>query len=164
MPRAKKLPGQAADPRNGQQLVLAAGERLAKFALPKRADGKPYDLRTRRLWSAYWADERLSAVTVPADREVLIRWAQSTDDAITALALAWAAPIAKGSMGQDVKSPYFDIANQALAEVARCERQLGIGPVNRSRLGFAIVAEARGLADLAAAYPGDANEPDPREG
>jgi hypothetical protein len=164
VPRSKKPPGEAADPRNGQQLVLAAGEPLAKFGLPKRADKKPYDLRTRRMWAAYWADERLSSVALAADRELLIRWAQAADDAIKAHALAWDAPISKGSMGQEVPSPYFAIAGQALAEVEKCERQLGIGALNRSRLGYAVVAEKRSLLDLAAAYPGRDGGGDPREG
>lgn len=164
MPRAKKLPGQAADPRNGQQLVLAAGERLAKFSLPRRPDKKPYDRRVRLMWDAYWRDERLSSVVLEADREVLIGWAQATDDAIKALALAWDSPISKGSMGQEVPSPYFGIAAQAQALAERCGRQLGIGALNRSNLGYTLVAEARSLADLSAAYPGDQPESDPREG
>lgn len=164
MPRAKKLPGQAADPRNGQQLVLADGVAMARFSLPKRDDGRKWELRTRRLWNAYWADGRLSSVTVEADRELLIQWATAADDAIKAHALAWADPIAKGSMGQEVPSPYFAIMSAALAEVARCAQQLGVGPLNRSKLGFAVVAEARSLADLSAAYPGDPAGADPREG
>lgn len=161
MPRAKKLPGQAIDPRNGQQAALPAAS-LPRFALPRRSDGQVYDLRTRRMWKALWDDERLSSVLSPVDRELVIRWGEAVDDAIKAAALAWEEPLAKGSMGQEVKSPYFDIRDSALATAEKCEQQIGIGALNRARLGIAILAEQRSLNDLAAGFPGGDSEPDPR--
>lgn len=164
MPRAKKLPGQAVDRRNGQQAVLPSVA-LTRFSLPRRSDGRKYDLRTQRMWRALWEDARLSAVLSPADRELVIRWGQSVDDWVKALETARSSPVTTGSMGQDVASPHFAIAAQALAVAERCEAQIGIGALNRARLGIAILAEARGLADLAAGFPGDggpADEPDPR--
>ena len=120
------------------------------------------------MWAALWDDERLAAALSPVDRELLVRWAQSVDDWIKATAAAWASPIAKGSMGQAVESPYFGIAAKALAAAERCEAQIGIGALNRARLGIAILAEARSLADLSAVFPGDAgpgaDEADPRRG
>lgn len=166
IPRAKKPPGTAVDSRNGQQVALPA-EPLAKFSLPRRADDLKWDLRTQRMWRSLWDDERLAAALSPVDRELLIRWAEAVDDAIKARARAWEKPIAKGSMGQEVESPYFGIATKALAEAARCEAQIGVGALNRARLGIAILAEARSLADLSAGFPGDGgggNERDPRLG
>jgi P27 family predicted phage terminase small subunit len=166
VPRVKKLPGQAVDPRNGQQVSLPA-EALARFALPKRSDKLPYDLRTRRMWKALFDDKPLSAVLSPVDRELVIRWAQSVDDWIKALETARANPITTGSMEQDVASPYFAIAAQALAVAQACEAQIGIGALNRARLGIAILTEQASLADLAARFPGPAggdDEPDPRLG
>lgn len=167
MPRAKKLPGQAVDRRNGQQAALAA-EPLKRFGLPRRSDNKDYELRTRRMWQALWKDNRLSSVLSPVDRELVIRWAQSVDDSIKALETARDSPVTTGSMGQDVASPHFAIAAQALAVAERCEQQIGIGALNRARLGIAILTEAKGLADLSAGFPGDQegahDEPDPRLG
>lgn len=117
------------------------------------------------MWAALWDDERLAAALSPVDRELLIRWAQAVDDGIKATAAAWADPISKGSMGQAVESPYYGIASKAKAEAERCEAQIGIGALNRARLGIAILAEARSLADLSAAFPGDGGGgggPDPR--
>jgi hypothetical protein len=120
------------------------------------------------MWAALWEDERLAAALSPVDRELLVRWAQAVDDHVKATAAAWADPIAKGSMGQAVESPYFGIAAKALAAAERCEAQIGIGALNRARLGIAILAEARSLADLSAAFPGDQGPdfgaPDPRLG
>src|SRR6266567_7527780 len=126
MPRPKKLPGQAVDPRNGQQAALPAAP-LLKFALPKRSDGLAYDLRSQRMWRALWDDVRLSSVLSPVDRELVIRWAQSADDWIKALESARENPVVKGSMGQQVKSPFFEIAAQALAVAVDCEKQIGVG-------------------------------------
>ena len=115
------------------------------------------------MWAALWDDERLAAALSPVDRELLIRWAQAVDDGIKAAAAAWADPIAKGSMGQAVESPYFGIASKAKAEAERCEAQIGIGALNRARLGIAILAEAKSLMDLSAAFDDD-DELDPRRG
>jgi len=158
----------AVDPRNGARVVLPSVP-LARFSLPKRSDGLAYDLRTRRMWGSLWADARLSSVLSPVDRELVIRWAQSVDDWLKALALGRASPVTTGSMGQDVASPYFAIAGQALAVAERCEAQIGVGALNRARLGIALLAEARSLVDLSAGFPGDGGgdsggEPDPRLG
>jgi hypothetical protein len=163
IPRAKKPPGTAVDSRNGQRVALPSVA-LAKFGLPRRADDTKYDLRTQRMWKALWDDDRLAAALSPVDRELLIRWAESVDDAVKARIRAWESPIAKGSMGQEVESPFFGIAAKALATAERCEAQIGVGALNRARLGIAILAEARSLADLSAAFPGDGggDERDPR--
>jgi hypothetical protein len=155
IPRAKKLPGTAVDSRNGQQAALPA-EPLPRFSLPRRGDGQKWDLRTQRMWRALWDDDRLAAALSPVDRELVLRWAESVDDAVKARARAWESPIAKGSMGQDVESPYFGIAAKAVAVAEKCEAQIGIGALNRARLGIAILTEAKTLADLSAGYPGDA--------
>jgi len=165
MPRVRKLPGQAVDSRNGQQSVLPAAVPVPRIPAPRRPDGNPLERHTRAVWKAYWDDERLPSLLLPADRDMVIRWGLAVDDAVKAHALAWTSPLASGSMGQQVKSPYFEIRAMALAELAECERQLGIGPLNRSKLGYTILAEQKQLQDLSADFPGgDSDEPDPRLG
>lgn len=167
MPRAKKPAGTAVDSRNGERASLPAVP-LKRFALPRRSDSLDYDLRTRRMWKALFDDQALSGVLSPVDRELVIRWAQSVDDWIKALEKARKSPISTGSMGQEVESPHFRIAAQAMGVIVECERQIGIGALNRARLGIAILAErAASLADLAGQFPGDGgigHEPDPRAG
>jgi len=162
MPRAKKPAGTAIDQRNGERAAPAAVP-LGRFTLPRRSDGLDYDLRTRRMWKALFDDAPLSSVLSPVDRELVIRWAQAVDDHLKALASARETPISKGSMGQEVASPYFAIAAQAMSVVVECERQIGIGALNRARLGIAILAERASLADLASRFDGGGtDEPDPR--
>lgn len=166
MPKMPKPAGRAVDTRNGAQVRTAAAVSLKRFALPHRSDDLDYDARTKRMWSALFADQVLSSVLSGVDRELVVRWAQAVDDYIKALASARAKPISTGSMGQEVESPHFKIAAQAMSVVVECERQLGIGALNRARLGIAILAEKASLADLAARFDGGGigDEPDPRLG
>lgn len=167
MPKMPKPAGTAVNSRNGAQVQVAGAVSLKRFALPRRSDGLDYDLRTRRMWKALFDDEALAAVLSPVDRELVVRWAQAVDDNLKALASARADPISRGSMGQEVASPFFAIAAQAMGVVVECERQIGVGALNRARLGIAILAERAGLADLAARFPGDGGgfgESDPRLG
>lgn len=79
---------------------------------------------------------------------MLLRWADALDRAAVNLELGDADPIAKGSMGQAVESPHYGIADKALRVAAQCEAQIGVGALNRARLGIAILAERASLADL----------------
>lgn len=164
MPRAKKPAGQAIDRRNGERASLPAVP-LARFPLPKRSDDQKYDLRTQRMWKALFDDQALSSVLSPVDRELVVRWAQAVDDWIKALAEGRKDPITEGRNDQPVASPWFAIAAQAMGVIERCEAQIGIGALNRARLGIAILAEQASLADLASRFDGGGgNEPDPRLG
>jgi len=152
MPRTKKAAGTAVDKRNGRQMMIA-GSSLAKFALPKRTSGEPWRLETKRAWAALWDDPVVSALT-PVDRPVLLRWADAVDRAQRHLELGDADPIAKGSMGQAVESPHYGIADKAVKVAQACEAQLGVGALNRARLGIAILQERVSLADLNARVTG----------
>jgi hypothetical protein len=160
MPRTKKAAGSAVDRRNGRRAELTAVA-VAKFALPRRDPA--WRLETRRAWAALWDDPVASALT-PVDRPVLLRWADSLDRAARSLELADADPIARGSMGQEVASPYYTIANDALRVAEHCEAQLGVGALNRARLGIAILQERSSLADLNARIMdgGGGDDDDPR--
>lgn len=161
MPRTAKPAGTAVDRRNGRRTEVAASS-LARFSLPKRERG--WLLETRKAWTALWADPVAGALT-PADRPVLLRWADALERASRALERADESPIAKGSMGQEVASPYYAIANDALRVAMACEAQLGVGALNRARLGIAIISERISLDEMNARLrrPGDApKRPDPR--
>lgn len=164
MPRTAKPAGTAVDKRNGRRAELAPSS-LAKFALPKRSSGEPWRLETRKAWSALWSDPVARALT-PVDRPVLLRWADNLDRAAWALERADRSPISTGSQGQDVASPFYAIANDALRVVMACEAQLGVGALNRARLGIAITAERRLSMDEMNAQvrrpEGAAPRPDPR--
>lgn len=145
MPRTAKPPGTAVDRRNGRKAELTGSGSLARFVLPKRSAG--WRLETKRAWAALWDDPVAGALT-PVDRPVLLRWAESLDRAARSLELADADPIARGSMGQEVESPHYGIADKAIKVAQACEAQLGVGALHRARLGIAIAAERLSLDEM----------------
>ena len=144
MPRTRKPPGQAADQRNGRRTEVAAAS-LRKFSLPRR--DVPYLPETRKAWTALWADPVARALT-PVDRPVLLRWADALDRAQRHLALGDEDPIVPGHGGQPVESPHYGIADKALHVASQCEQQLGVGALNRARLGIAILSERASLDEM----------------
>jgi hypothetical protein len=110
------------------------------------------------LWDAYW-DDPVASVQTSVDRGVLLRWITEHDRYVRLIAEADLSPVVPGSKGQDVANPLYGIADRALAAAERCEKQLGIGGLNRSNLGIAVVAGQRSLAEMNSRYGGgdDAN-------
>ena len=146
MPRTAKPAGTAVDPRNGRKTGVSASS-LAKFALPKRTSGEPWRLETRKAWSALWDDPVASALT-PVDRPVLLRWADAVDRAARHLELGDEDPVVPGHAGQPVESPHYGIADKAIRVAQACEQQIGVGALNRARLGIAVLQQKASLDDL----------------
>lgn len=147
MPRTKKPAGTAVDRRNGRRAELMAvqGGRLdAPEGLSDEACV---------LWDAYWQDAASTAQT-PADRGVLLRWITEYDRYLRLIAEADQSPLVRGSQGQMVAHPLYKIADRALAAAERAEKQLGVGALNRSSLGIAVIAEQKSLADMNSRYGG----------
>lgn len=147
MPRTRKPAGQAVDPRNGRRadLQVVAGERF---------DPPPgLSPEVLAMWDAYW-DDPVSSVITAADKALLVRWATEYDRYLRTVATADDRPLVDGSTGQLVENPLYRIAYRALDAAERIERQLGIGPLHRSNLGIAVIAERKSLADMNARYGG----------
>lgn len=158
MPRTKKAPGQAVDPRNGRRTELSATS-VARFDLPDR-EWLPEVVEA---WDAFWSDPVAQALTT-VDRVVLLRWADHLHRALELTRQADLDPVKRGSTGQPVENPLYATARNALATVEKCEAQLGIGALNRARLGIAIVSERASLAALNERYiergtPDDESDP-----
>jgi hypothetical protein len=164
MPRTKKAAGTAVDRRNGRQAEIAAIPSVARFDLPERAGG--WRGETVRAWAKFWADPVAAALT-EVDEVVLLRWADHLDRAALLVAEADMAPVAKGSMGQPVENPKYGIASRAMAVVEKCEAQLGVGALNRARLGIAIITNRTALEDVNRRYmqpaTAEEDEDDPRD-
>ncbi|MDH2429331.1 hypothetical protein [Sphaerisporangium sp. TRM90804] len=164
MPRAKKVAGTAVDKRNGQQVLgVVPGLKVEKFP-PPRGLSKP----AKDAWDAFWEDRPAHLVT-PASKVVLLRWIDALDRYLRTIAEADQQPIVTGSTGQDSMNPLYKVANDAMAIVERCEKQMGVGGLNAASLGLAAISEQRSLAQMNARYsdPVDSEdnaepEPDPR--
>src|SRR6266545_2824988 len=147
MPRTKRPAGQTVDKRNGRKAELAAvaGQR---FDPPSGISGE-----ASAVWDAYWADT-VSSVGTPVDRALLLRWITETDRYLRTVASADLDPLVEGSQGQLVENPLYKIAYRALEVVEQCEKQMGVGGLNRSNLGIAVLTERRSLAEMNARYGG----------
>lgn len=152
MPRTKKAAGQAVDSRNGRRadLAVVVGER---FDAPEGLCDEAL-----RSWDTYW-DDRVAQVQTPVDRAVLLRWVTEMDRYLRLMAAADVEPVVRGSQGQPVENPMYGTAYRALAAVQACEKQMGVGALNRSALGIAVITETKSLRDLNAGFGGaDAND------
>ena len=153
MPRTKKPAGATVDKRNGRRAdLVVAGEPIAR---PER----PADICAEATlqWDAFWADSA-SSVQTSADRGVLLRWIDAVDRYLRTIGEADREPLVTGSTGQLVENPLYKIADKALGTIERCEKQLGIGALNRAGLGIAVITGQRSLADMNARYGADGNE------
>lgn len=147
VPRTKKPAGTAVRPYNGRraELLEVAGGRVDPPAgLSSAALG---------IWNAYW-DDTVSSVQSPVDCGLLARWITEYDRYLRTVAEADLNPIVTGSTGQQVENPLYRIAYRALEAAERCEKQMGVGALNRSNLGIAVISERKSLADMNARYGG----------
>jgi P27 family predicted phage terminase small subunit len=153
MPRTQKPAGQAVDRRNGRRadLDLVPGQPLVK---PEPSPSLCEEARAQ--WDAYW-ESTAAAVQTAADRGVVLRWVDAVDRYLRTLGEADQQPLVTGSTGQLVENPLYKIAAAALGTVERCEKQMGIGALNRAGLGIAVIAEQRSLADMNSRYGGGAD-------
>ena len=153
MPRTKSPAGTTVDRRNGRRadLIPVAGSR---FDPPEGLSDE-----ATAAWNAYW-DDSVASVMTPVDRAVLLRWIREMDRYLRLSAEADLCPSVRGSQGQPVENPLYAIAYKALMAVQACEKQMGMGALNRSALGIAVITERRSLADMNARYGGGGDSPD----
>ena len=114
-------------------------------------------------WNSYWGDV-LSGVMRQSDATLVLRWVQNLDRYHRLLAEADRSPMVKGSTGQPRSNPVYDLVFKIEASIKDDEKQLGIGPLNRLRLGVALSEGAKSLADLNAEADDDEDNDDPRSG
>ena len=88
-------------------------------------------------WKGYWADV-LSGVMRASDGTLIGRWVRNLDRYHRLLAEADRSPMVSGSTGQPRTNPIYDLAFKIEASIKDDEKQLGIGPLNRLRLGVAL--------------------------
>jgi P27 family predicted phage terminase small subunit len=127
------------------------------LAKPDTPDGLCPEARAQ--WDAYWSDAA-ATVQTPADRGVVLRWVDAVDRYLRTIGEADSQPLVEGSTGQLVENPLYKIAEKALGTIERCEKQLGVGALNRAGLGIAVITEQRSLAEMNARYGGDVGDDD----
>ncbi|TDH48877.1 hypothetical protein E2F47_22185 [Mycobacterium eburneum] len=98
-------------------------------------------------WTAYWRDA-LSGTMRKSDATLVLRWVKNLDRYHRLLGAADKSPVVEGSTGQPRTNPIYDLALKVEASIKDDEKQLGIGPLNRLRLGMVLTESAKSLADL----------------
>lgn len=132
MPRQRKRPGTAADPRNGAQWTInATGE---SFPAPEGLEPIAYEL-----WDEFWSHP-VSSLVASVDRELLIRWITAVSRYHRMNREADESPWVRGSTGQQIVNPLYAAASRIFNEIRQMESQLGIGVRNRSKLGVQTIA------------------------
>jgi len=138
------------------------GADIGALARPGTAPAMPRGLcrQAQTAWTAYWKDV-VSGVTRPSDAPLVLRWARNLDRYHRLLAEADSKPVVTGSMGQPRANPIYNLVLKIEESIKEDEQQLGIGPLNRLRLGVALTESAKSLKDLNAEAE-DAENDDPR--
>jgi P27 family predicted phage terminase small subunit len=103
-------------------------------------------------WRNFWLDV-VSGAVQPADIEVTIRWVTNVDRYHRLVAEADREPIVVGSQGQPKPNALYGVAYMIESSIREDERQLGVGPLNRMRLGVAFSESAKSLAELNSEVP-----------
>jgi P27 family predicted phage terminase small subunit len=115
----------------------------------------------RDAWAAYWNDV-VAGILRDADDALVERWIKNVDRYQRLISAADAEPIVTGSTGQQRPNPLYDLAFKIEASIKDDEKQLGIGPLNRLKLGVALTESAKSLAELNAEAEVEDDENDPR--
>ena len=103
---------------------------------------------TRDAWDQYWASGVATMADLSIDDRLLHRWVWCNDELLRAEREFRRERTVIGSKGQPVLSPHWAQITNLQAELAKLEAQLGIGPLNRMRLGIAIGGAADAMSDL----------------
>jgi hypothetical protein len=141
------MPGPAAKPaaRRIRKTTKSIGVVSRGGIAPRMPPGLPAEVQAA--WQAFWSDPVSGAMT-PADTAVAIRWAKNSARRLKLIAEADREPLVSGSQGQARPNPLYRLAMLLEASIRADEQQLGVGPLNRLRLGLAVSESARSLADL----------------
>jgi hypothetical protein len=98
-------------------------------------------------WTGFWSDV-VSGAMRPADTAVAARWAKNFDRYLRLIAQADREPMILGSQGQMRPNPLYRLAMLLEASIRADEAQMGIGPLNRLRLGAQFSEAAKTLAEI----------------
>lgn len=102
--------------------------------------------RAKSLWKSYWASPVAAAIEISADGYLVERWIRLVDELETVYPEFQDERVVTGSMGQLTLNPLGKYISDLQGQIARLEAQLGMGPLNRMRLGVA-VGESKLTAD-----------------
>lgn len=98
-------------------------------------------------WTAFWSDH-VSGATTGSDLALITRWARNLNRYYRLVGEADRNPVVGGSKAQPIGNPLYQLVFKLEAAIERAEQQLGIGPLNRHKLGLMVSESFKSLADL----------------
>lgn len=131
--------------------------RLERFGCPLQRPSA----EALQTWEMAWADPVHEAWT-PADGPILVRYIEHWERAAKAARRADRKPVVPGSTGQPSEHPSYSTMGRSIAVVEKCEQLLGLGALNREKLGLTISDRQKSLAELNAALEEGSGDDDPR--
>jgi P27 family predicted phage terminase small subunit len=139
MPKPIKPPGKRIN-----RITKSIGVISAAGAAPRMPSGLCSAAATA--WRTYWSDT-VSGVMRPSDATLVLRWVRNVDRYHRLVSEADREPVVVGSTGQPRPNGLYDLVFKIEASIREDEKQLGIGPANRLRLGVALSESAKSLAE-----------------
>ena len=126
-------------------------------------------VQTRRAWDRVWSSELAGVLDEATDLSGVIRYFELVDERERALRAYRKKRMIKGSQGQAVLSPMWQVVRSCDVELRSLEDRIGLSPKARLQLGITYAEAASSLEELNRLMedPGDddgedSEEADPR--
>jgi hypothetical protein len=142
--------------------AIDGGEVLAPPACPALLGGTAPLPATRDAWDRVWCSNIAAVLDRESDMEAVVRWATLLDERERALRQFRRKRMVKGSMGQQVLSPLWDVVRSCDTELRALEDRIGLSPKARLQLGITYAEAAGSLDELGGEEHDDAPADDPR--
>ena len=104
--------------------------------------------RTRALWEDFWRSEVAKAVELDSDGYRLARWIRDVDEYERSLAVFRKQRLVAGSTGQPRLHPLAGRLKELEATIRETEKDFGMTPMSRLRLGIAVGQAALTAAEV----------------
>ena len=115
---------------------------MRELALPSGAEIPPlprrYEKPVRDAWRGFWRSPVSQAVDRGADLAALYRWAWCLNEFYRVAPVVEEARLVKGSTGQPSLNPLASYLATLQAAIKEAEREFGMTPMSRFRLGLII--------------------------
>lgn len=117
---------------------------------PRVIPPAPRGLHTvaRKAWKDFFSSPLAQVIDMAADGEAIRHWARCISERELFMEELKDSPLARGSMGQLVKHPLWDVVKELNRQIEKYREQFGMSPLARLRLGVAYSEADEALARM----------------
>jgi hypothetical protein len=147
-------------PKQPGKRIRRATRNIGVISAAGKAPTMPRGLcqQAQEAWRSYWSNT-VSGVMRPEDTTVSLRWVTNLDRYHRLISEADREPVSVGSTGQPKCNVLYDLCMKLEASIRADEQQLGIGPLNRLKLGAQLAESAKTLAEINTESAGGGEDP-----